>query len=259
MEERSSAEIACASALAELRADGVAVIPNVLTADEAADALSRLWRASDESKSRGIPSHIAGLDPDAHNVRVFNLVDLDLFFASLVENPISHQLVGEFLGPNYILSNLSANIARPGSRSMAIHSDLQFVVPEPWSVPQSVNVIWCLTDTYADNGATLYAPGSHRHETAGSVPETIASQMVPLEAKAGSVMIMDGRVWHTSGNNITSSEDRALVFGYYTAPYIRPQWNFSASLSEPVKQAVSPNLRFRLGLDESLNQILVQG
>lgn len=34
---------------------------------------------------------------------------------------------------------------------------------------------------------------------------------------------MEGRLWHTSGGNITEDEDRALMFGYYTPDFIRPQ------------------------------------
>jgi len=35
------------------------------------------------------------------------------------------------LGPEFLISNFTANIARPGSKSMALHSDLSFVLPEP--------------------------------------------------------------------------------------------------------------------------------
>ncbi|MET0327124.1 MAG: hypothetical protein ABW219_18050, partial [Ilumatobacteraceae bacterium] len=62
---------------ASLDRDGGAVVPGVLTPQEAADALERLWAASRESERRGVPAHIAGLDPNASNVRVFNLIDLD--------------------------------------------------------------------------------------------------------------------------------------------------------------------------------------
>ena len=77
--------------------------------------------------------------------------------------------------------------------------------------------------------------------------------MVPFEAPAGSIIVMEGRVWHTSGRNVTDSEDRALLFGYYTKPFIRPQWNFTRSLAPEVQAACSPMLRYRLGLDAMLN------
>ncbi len=240
-------------ALASLADEGTAVISGVLTTDEAAATFEALLAASDESERRGVPKHIAALDPNAANVRVFNLIDLDPLFARLIEHPIADALVAGLLGSDYIVSNFTANIARPGSESMVVHSDLAAVMPEPWTSALSCNIIWCLTDIRGDNGATMYIPGSHRYRSAADVPANPVANMVPFEAPAGSVVVMDGRVWHTSGRNITAAEDRALLFGYYTKPYLRPQWNFTASLRPEAQAAMSPVMRYRLGLDTNLN------
>lgn len=239
--------------LEQLRTDGVAVVPGVLSRDDAADVLARLWDASAASTRRGIPAHIPGLDPNEHNVRVFNLIDLDPVFASLIAHPLADAVVGGLLGEDYIVSNFTANIARPGSASMVVHSDLAAVVPEPWLAPQTVNVIWCLTDVHRDNGATLHIPGSHRWATLADLPADPMAHMVPFEAPAGSIIVMEGRIWHTSGSNVTADEDRALAFGYYTKPFIRPQWNFTAALRPEVQAAMTPVMRYRLGLDATLN------
>ena len=228
-----------------LARDGVAVIPDVLTRAEAARAVDRLWAASRESERRGNPAHIAGLDPNASNVRVFNLIDLDPLFASLISHPVADAIVSDVLGRDYIVSNFTANIARPGSASMVVHSDLAAVMPEPWVAPLTVNIIWCLTDVRPDNGATLYIPGSHDYRTADDVPADPIAHMVPLQATAGSIIAMEGRVWHTSGQNVTEAEDRALLFGYYTKPFIRPQWNHSAAFSPETQATFDPAMRRR--------------
>lgn len=240
-------------ALASLTADGVAIVADVLTATEATAAFDALLAASDESARRGVPRHVAALDPNAANVRVFNLVDLDALFGRLIAHPTADAIVAGLLGRDYIVSNFTANIARPGSESMVVHSDLAAVMPEPWTSTLSCNVIWCLTDIHRDNGATLHIPGSHRFSTLADVPADPISHMVPFEATAGSVVVMDGRVWHTSGRNTTTDEDRALLFGYYTKPFLRPQWNFTSSLRPEVQAAMSPVMRYRLGLDTNLN------
>ena len=242
-----------ARAVAELETDGVAIVPGVLSASQAADACDRLWAASSESERRGVPPHIAALDPNASNVRVFNLIDLDPLFGELIAHPTVDAIVGGLLGREYIVSNFSANIARPGSESMVVHSDLAAVMPEPWTVPLSVNAIWCLTDVHPANGATLYFPASHHYRTLSDVPADAVSRMVPFEAKAGSVVLMEGRIWHTSGRNVTENEDRALLFGYYTKPFLRPQWNFTRALRAEVQEAMSPVLRYRLGLEAQNN------
>ncbi len=240
-------------ALSSLAVDGVAIVPDVLNANESDAAFAALLSASDESARRGVPKHIAALDPNASNVRVFNLLDLDDLFGRLIAHPIADALVTGLLGRGYIVSNFTANIARPGSESMVVHSDLAAVMPEPWTDALSCNIIWCLTDIHRDNGATLYIPGSHRYRCAADVPDDPLVHMVPFEAAAGSVIVMDGRVWHTSGRNVTADEDRALLFGYYTKPFLRPQWNFTASLRPDVQAALPPVMRYRLGLDTNLN------
>jgi ectoine hydroxylase-related dioxygenase (phytanoyl-CoA dioxygenase family) len=77
--------------------------------------------------------------------------------------------------------------------------------------------------------------------------------MVPFEAKAGSVIVMEGRLWHTSGANITKDEERALLFRYYTRSFIRPQWNFNVGLSEDTKATLGRDLVRMLGLTLTAN------
>jgi ectoine hydroxylase-related dioxygenase (phytanoyl-CoA dioxygenase family) len=238
-----------AAAVAAVREDGVAVVPQVLDAATAADVLARLRAAAEESERRGVSTHAEGLDPNSSNVRVWNLIDLDPVFAELIAHPVADALVRGVLGDGYIVSNFTANIARPGSGSMAIHSDQSLVVPEPWDAVHAMNIIWCLTDVRGENGATLHVPGSHHYRRAADVPADIAERLVPFTAAAGSVIVMEGRVWHTSGCNVTAAEDRALLFGFYTQPFVRPQWNHSVGLSAEVQAGMSPTMRTRLGLD----------
>jgi len=240
-------------AVDDLRRDGYAVVPDVLTRGRVDEVVERLWAASAESERRGIPTHIEQLDPNPNNVRVFNLVDLDPVFGELLSHPVAHAIAADFLEPGYIVSNFTANIARPGSESMALHSDQALVAPEPWLSPWSINIIWCLCDLRADNGATLFAPGSQRYTSSAELPDDLRAQLVPFEAPAGSILAMDGRVWHTSGANVTADEDRPLLFAYYTRPFLRPQWNFSMALRPEVQRQCSPEMRYRLGLDVGLN------
>ncbi|MFC5749318.1 phytanoyl-CoA dioxygenase family protein [Actinomadura rugatobispora] len=239
---------------AALDADGFAVVPGVLDEAEVKAARERLWATVEESERRGVPTHVPGLDPNASNVRVFNLVDLDALFGRLLEHPVADAIAGRLLGEDYVVSNITANIARPGSGSMALHSDQALVHEGPWTQPWSLNVIWCLDDAYGDNGATLYVPGSHRYQTRDELPADLGDRLVPFEAAAGSTVVMEGRLWHTSGANITEDKDRPLVFAYYTRSFVRPQFNFTAALRPEVTEKLSKTMRYRLGLNRILNK-----
>jgi len=244
---------ALAAAKSRLREDGWCVLPGVLAPERTRDALDRLWAAAAESERRGVATHMPVLDPNASNVRVFNLLDMDPVFRALVQHPTALDLVCSLLGPEFLISNFTANIARPGARSMPLHSDQAIVVPEPWLHPWAINIIWCLTDVRFENGATLFLPGSHRFARRSDVPPDALSHMRPFEAEAGSIIAMEGRVWHTSGANITDDEDRALLFGYYTAPFLRPQVNWNVTLSPAVQAGLEPDMRRWLGLEAQAN------
>jgi len=236
-----------------LKDNGFCIVPDVLSRAEAAAVRAKLVAAAAESERRGMPTYIPTLDPNDANVRVFNLIDLDPVFQELITHPSAIDLVTNLLGEGFIISNFTANIARPGSQSMAIHSDLGVVLPEPWHAPWSMNIIWCLDDVHAANGATLYLPGSHHITHKDQLPGDREEQLVPFEAPAGAIIAMDGRVWHTSGENKTKDEERALLFGYYSADFIRPQTNWSAALSEETKATIEPPLFDWLGLGPNAN------
>jgi fumagillin biosynthesis dioxygenase len=182
------------AAKAQLQREGFAIIPGVLSPEACADVRARLWRAAEESERRGAPTRNIGIDPNEHNVRVFNLLDLDPVFVQLIGDPLAIDLVRSLLGPGFLISNFTANIALPGSQSMKPHSDQSIVVPEPWLEPWSMNVIWCLNDVHAANGATLYLPMSHKIAWAREAQADPRAGMQPFEAPAGAVIAMDGRL-----------------------------------------------------------------
>jgi hypothetical protein len=119
----------------QLLDDGWCVVPGVLSRAQADDARDRLWRAAEENERRGEATRKVGLDPNEHNVRVFHLLERDPIFRELIQHPVAIDFVTALLGPDFLISNFTANIALPGSRSMELHSDLSIVVPEPWLHP----------------------------------------------------------------------------------------------------------------------------
>ena len=239
----------------DLEANGFCVVENVLTAAEVSGIRKKLLDAAIESNRRGVPTHIPSLDPNDANVRVFNLLDLDPVFLALMERPEAIEFVKTLVGDDFIVSNFTANIARPGAQSMHAHSDLGIVFPGPWLKPWSMNVLWCLDDVHHDNGATRYLPNSHKITSAKDVPHDMLDNMLSFNAKAGSIIIMDGRLWHTSGENVTENEERAIVFGYYSAAFLRPQVNWNVLLAETTQRNLSPLTRRWLGLNGTANML----
>ena len=239
----------------DLEANGFCVVEDVLTLAEVSGIREKLLDAATESNRRGVPTYIPSLDPNDANVRVFNLLDLDPIFLELMERPEAIEFVKKLVGDDFIVSNFTANIARPGAKSMHAHSDLGIVFPGPWLKPWSMNVLWCLDDVHQDNGATRYLPNSHKISYAKDVPHDMLDNMRSFNAKAGSIIIMDGRLWHTSGENVTEKEERAIVFGYYSAAFLRPQVNWNVLLAESTQRNLSSHTRRWLGLNGTANML----
>jgi hypothetical protein len=247
------------SAKAQLAEEGWCVIPDVISPEAAKTALERLWALHEANVKDGTYKIVPGLDPNEHNVRVFNLIQGDPLFRELVQDEKALEMVRAVLGEKFIISNFTANIARPGSGSMALHSDQSLVAPEPWLQPWSVNIIWCLTDAYFENGATMFIPGSQNWKSHEEVPPDAAKQLRAFEAKAGSIVVMEGRVWHTSGANVTKDRDRALLFGYYSAAFLRPQVNWALTIPREVWPELTPQMLSWLGLEALGNRTFSKG
>ena len=217
-----------AQALKDLNQHGAAILAGVLTREGAADVRRRLLDGAARSEADGVPTRGYAFDPDQRNQRVFHLFNLDPVFVDLIRHPAALQFVQHTLGNEFLISNFSANITAPGSQKMILHAD-QGYVPAPWPAhPLACNVAWLLDDFTEENGGTRFIPGSHRH---GHSPDPAAAHdTVAIEAPAGSLLVMDGRVWHQTGENRSADCHRAALFGYYVLRWLRPQINWNAAL-----------------------------
>ncbi len=226
---------------------GFCIVPKALSTVVLEQARSALDRGVELTRAKGA-THIATLDPNDANIRVSNLPAIDSVFTDLLMHDDALLAVEALLGPHYLISNFTANIALPGSKSMRLHSDQALVLPPPWLQPFAMNIIWCLDDVHLENGATLYLPDSHRLQAPEDVPPDALDRMRAFEAPAGSFIAMDGRLWHTSGSNVTTNEQRRMLFAYYSADFVRQEMNWAISLPQEVQSAMDSRTRARFAL-----------
>ena len=234
--------------LSEVEEQGYCVVPNVLDEAELTSVREAFRAATEEMTRRGLVVFDPRLDPNPHNIRVNNLPDMDPVFVELLRHPAVLPIVHALVGEDALVSNFSANVALPGSGSMNIHSDQALVAPAPWNDCWLMNVIWCLDPVRAENGGTLHIPGSHRYRVRDDVPPIETRELKSFTAPAGSIIIMDGRLWHTSGVNVTADEQRALLFALYSRNFLRQQMNWEALLTEATKASLDEHARALFGL-----------
>lgn len=233
--------------LANIRDYGLTIVPGVLSGDALKRAREALYRAAESDRDRG-REHKFGLDyaHDETNQRVWNVLSRDPVFEDMAFHETAVAYVKAVLGWPALLGNISANITGPGGGEMVLHAD-QIFVPEPWAAePQGMNVAWCLDDFTEANGATLFAPGSHKLNRAPTAADNPV-ETVPMEAEAGSIVVFESRVWHKTGHNRTADERRAGVFAWYTKPIYRTQENWFLSLKPEVRRYAGDEALVLLG------------
>ncbi|HEY7070948.1 MAG TPA: phytanoyl-CoA dioxygenase family protein, partial [Acidimicrobiales bacterium] len=195
-------------ALADLRAFGCCRVAGLLPPallDRVAAAVSRLAAADRD-----------GPDPYAYgrtNQRVWSLIHRDDVFLELAEHAPALGIMRSMLGPDPLLSNMSANIVGPGGAGMVAHWDQDWA-ERPWPHALVAHAIWMLDDFTEANGPTLVWPGSH---LLAGPPQ---GEGRPATGPAGTCLMVDGRTWHAVAPNRSPSSRRG-VLAYYCRPYIR--------------------------------------
>jgi ectoine hydroxylase-related dioxygenase (phytanoyl-CoA dioxygenase family) len=209
-------------------------------------ARKRLYGAAQEDLDTGrVQTFVLDYEEDSSNQRVWGLLNKGQIFVELAEDPAALDLLKHLLGWPFLLSNISANITGPGGGEMVLHAD-QLYVPEPWSGIHGANVLWMIDDFTNENGATRVVPDSHKWNRAPG-PADHRVETVPLTGKAGTMVVMEGRVWHKTGNNRTPATRRAGIFAWYALPIYRAQENWFLSLNPQVRQGASETLLWLLG------------
>ncbi len=238
-----------ATARHDLDEQGYAIIEGALPSETLAAVHDALYRIARFDREAGwMQSYDASKDGDGSQ-RVWNLISRDPLFCRLAEHDAALDLVRTLIGWPALLSSSSANIVMTDEDNIIVHAD-QAYMPEPWAAPQAINIAWCIDDFTADNGATLIRPGTHKLNR-NYRDEDGMDGFRPLEAPAGSLVAIDGRLWHSAGRN-RSGKPRAGIFNAYVLPIYMPQENWFLSLDPAVRQFGSETLLTLLGFRPGL-------
>ena len=215
----------------EVDENGYALVPSVLDPDEVATVREALERAAHEDDLAGRASLYG---PGNSNRRIWALLNRGEEFIRLGTHPLALAVLRARMGPDILLTNLTANITGPGGdREIGrLHTDQSFI-GEPWPYLLAMNVTWLIDDYTDENGATVIVPKSHK------VRELPPLDLEPpanarLTGPAGSMAVVDGRLHHATGLNRTADQHRRGVIGTYSPPFIRSQENWPVSLDRDV-------------------------
>ena len=230
---------------------GFCLIEDAMSESQRSYMRNRLEEQAEAERECGL----ADMTPHFHIM--WTLVNKGDCFAKCIEfdaewvqgGPLLEQLNDELLGPGHYAYSFASNIARPGSYPQNLHQDSGAIHPiQTPHAPILVNTVYIMQDVNEVNGGTLVIPTSHR--LVSQVPP--GGEVGPLppavnvEAKGGTVMLMDGRLLHGTGVNHTD-EWRYIMTNSNVKPWLRQQENWQLSIDPEVLANASEKLLARMG------------
>jgi ectoine hydroxylase-related dioxygenase (phytanoyl-CoA dioxygenase family) len=225
-------------AFGDLERFGYAIVEDALSGERVAALRARVVEQARGEDAQGIGFH----DGKA-NQRIWMLPNKGRIFRDLMLDPLVDLFMGRLLGKDFLLSSLTANIARPGGVPMYLHSDQGYV--DFWTPkPLVANIMWMLDDFTEANGGTRLVPGSHLNSDRA---DYALSDTIAAEGPAGAALIFDGRMVHGTGSNTTGSEERHGVLTYYCRPFVRQQENYLLGLDPALRASERGAILRRLG------------
>ncbi|HVX19797.1 MAG TPA: phytanoyl-CoA dioxygenase family protein [Acidimicrobiales bacterium] len=221
---------------ATVLANGFAVVPRVLDADQVAAKRRSLEPWLDRTEF-GANSFLG-----RRTRRVYSVLAKVRTFDDALLHPLVLGVADRVLG-HYQMCVSTAVEIHPGEPAQTLHAD-DGVYPLPTSVgPLTLNTMWALDDFTEANGATRMVPGTHRR------PEkrlAEADEVVVADMPAGSVLLYLGSLLHGGGAN-TTDRPRLGVVLEYSVSWLRPQENLGLTYPPDLVRDLPERLQELLG------------
>jgi ectoine hydroxylase-related dioxygenase (phytanoyl-CoA dioxygenase family) len=242
---------------------GYVIIPDVFSPADVAEMRAEVDRLQEIEGQYG--GHEVHIEPGA--MRLSNLFNKSPAFDRCLRCAptlaAAHRLMGEIR-----VYSLNARNPAKGSGQQPLHSDAPRAYPQDWRV---VNTMVMLDDMTEDNGPTRLVPGSHKLVPI-NVPDINMNEMTRMEftseeeaivpkdpqaphpreihvtGKAGSIAVINGRIWHGGTRNESGALRRVLhlAIGRRDIPQ---QLNEREHLTKSLHERASAAERFLLDIE----------
>ena len=138
------------------------------------------------------------------------------------------QVITAVLGPHVRISQTEYK-TRPRHYELVrgYHSDFPYDLNQKWHIPQpfpkaviGITTLWMLSEFTTGNGATWVVPRTHLETRNPRGENDNIDQRSPIRGElqatgsAGSVLIMDSRIWHSNAANPSDTLRTAVVVRY---------------------------------------------
>ncbi len=173
-----------------------------------------------------------------------DLIRKDKIFDGVYTHPKVLAAAHHILRRAFRVSTLGGRDPLPGYGQQGLHTDWMFRAPhEP---NYAVTALWLLDDFTPTNGATRLIPGSHLRDRplpkAMQQPTVNHPEQKIVTAKAGSVLVFNGHLYHSGTRNDSKLSRRVLQLTYIAREAAR-----YPESAENLPERLSPTVRYLLG------------
>ncbi len=228
------------AAIAALREQGWVVVEGLLDAEQLERVCSEL------EPHFGVEGWGRNEFEGTSTERVYSLLAKCPSVAALVEHPLVMDVLDAFLQPTRLLAACQATRIHPGETAQLLHCDDVIGAPPRPRGPNCVSLMWALSDYTAENGATMLVPGSHAWE---DERQPASHEAIPVEMKAGSLLLWLGGVFHGGGANTSTDTTRTGISIIYFQPWLRQIENMVLAVPPEQARGFSERLQRMLGYD----------
>ncbi|TNE60749.1 MAG: hypothetical protein EP344_06825 [Bacteroidetes bacterium] len=232
----------------QIEKDGYCIIPQVYSPEYVQKGLDLTKQWYEKSKDN-VSSKLSALtqnDLYLWNPHYKDYHFLEMFFQpKILQDVLMHFLNDKWFRaipadqPNYILQNL---MGRSSDKQLSLHIDS--FIPYHSKYVYMLQAAAILEDQTRDNGCTVVIPGSH---LAGEyADQTAFEKAIPVETKAGDLVVWDSRIWHgTLANNTEGT--RWSIIAAFSRWWIKQMFNYTDNLPQHIYDQLSDSEKAMVG------------
>jgi len=246
-------------AAACIRRHGVIVVRNAIPTATIAKVLEDFKVRYDVHMAPGQKKLFRTFQSDPLRAQVPMAIDGPVADPEFFAPPSIMPLVHELMGGELIVGEAGVVISHGGAGAQEPHRDSNFLFGgqdmEMDLPPFAMTLLLPLLDVSLDMGPTEFWPGTHllRDEAAA-----IAGPPQRMALRAGSVVLLDARVFHRGGANISGPVRPTAYFSYHRRWYLegpgferKPQVRVTPAMLRRVPEAYRPMFSWALHLNRA--------
>lgn len=181
--------------------------------------------------------------------QLHDLINRDINFAKLLEDPRLHQMISPHLGEHWIMyAATSSSVPPKGTNySSRLHVDSPRFSPD---YVFNLGVIWTLDEYTNENGALELLPGSHHDSTEPSLA-LFEKNKVKVLCDAGTLIVFHARVFHRTGINQTEEWRHSMTLNACRS-FMKQRMDWVRFIPSSVSEKLNAQARRLIGFDTRL-------